>query len=177
MRTLTLYTPLNPQACVLGQSFAATCGYLDTLGGQGSAAMPTMVVELLSEVARAPFVGLDPNVWRRELLNAVNHAVEIGGEEVVRQILGTALRADLDLARVLIEGLAERWFPYARDSLVAHAREATSQDSSANTTAAQAPGHSPTSSPHWRNASVLWCEQADHSGARSPFSVDGFRLS
>lgn len=128
VRTLTLYPALNPSAYVLGQSFAATCGYLESLGMQRWAGMPTMLLDLLSEVAGVPFVGLDPKVWRRELLNAVNHAVEIDGEDVVDQLLGTAIRADPDLARVLIEGLAERWFPYARDNLITLARDDASQD-------------------------------------------------
>lgn len=90
--------------------------------------MSAMLIDLLNEVARAPFVGIDPKVWRRELLNAVNHAVEIDGEDAVRQLLNSAVRADPDLARALIEGLAERWFPYARNSLITLARDVASQD-------------------------------------------------
>ena len=69
-------------------------------------------------------------LWRRELVNAVKWAVDLGGDDVVRDLLGAAAHttADIGLMSVLVEGVAELWFSIARDQLAKLADGAAAQE-------------------------------------------------
>ena len=118
VRTLSLFQPLHAEPYVLGQSLAVACRYLENLGGQRNPTMPHMMLDLLEQMQDVPFIGITPTLWERELVNAANCAVDIGGADLAIQMSRLSAQLNPDVAKVLLVGLADRWFPVVRESLI-----------------------------------------------------------
>ena len=118
VRTLSFYQPLHDMPYTLGTSFAATCRYLELLGEQKVSTMPSMLQGYLSDISEDAFLGITPTLWTRELTNAVNHAITIGGAEVASAICDLAAQTPIEVSKALVIGLSGRWYNWTRNSLI-----------------------------------------------------------
>jgi hypothetical protein len=117
IRTLGLHQLDQPGVHVDGRNFAVICDYLARLAVREPGVARRRLLDYVTEFAGGTFFGIQKELWRRELRNALLHLCVPGFPRAVRTLVQTCELLDESVAEVITEAAAEWNYADARAPL------------------------------------------------------------
>ncbi|WP_037307005.1 BTAD domain-containing putative transcriptional regulator [Amycolatopsis orientalis] len=122
IRTLGLHQLDQPGVHVDGPNFAIICDYLARLAVREPDLARRRLLDYFKELAGGTFFGIQKELWRRGLRNALLHLCALGAPRDVRTLVQLCERLDETVAEVITEAAAEWNYAEARAPLRALSR-------------------------------------------------------
>lgn len=115
---LTLYELDSSEIHVTGMRFVIACDYLQRAGASRPKDAASQLFRLLEGIVNGEFVGVEKMLWRRELRNAIQHAMSGDSGRVIPTLTQLCKwLKDPDLIEVITRTLAETDYAHSREHL------------------------------------------------------------
>ncbi|MFB8276936.1 NACHT domain-containing protein [Nocardia colli] len=117
IRTLGLYELESTSVFVNGTRFVVVCEYLTKLGATHPIESRKFLLDYLTGLSSGGFFGITAELWERELRNAVRSACTLGYDLMLSSLVDICTKLDDDLAKTVIETIAEQHYREMRPQL------------------------------------------------------------